>query len=306
MPEIARKAPNESEPRADVTKLRDKANSAHVWRGKAQNGNQWEVYCGDAKEVLCTLPDERVNCVVTSPPYYSLRDYEVAGQIGLEDYVSEYVDAIAAVMDEVQRILTNDGVLFLNLGDTYYSGKGKSHGIDKKSSKRRFGLRPVDKSGGLGVGIQRKSAIGVPWRVALEMTERNWVLRSSIIWHRDKALPEAVLDRPRRSYEYVFMFTKQRHYYFNRDALRNVAFEEDVWTIPARPKANNGIETAPYPDELVERCLEIGCPPHASVLDPFAGSGTTLRVAVSSGRDALGVDLNPAFCEYIVNEMRKL
>jgi DNA modification methylase len=208
-------------------------------------------------------------------------------------------------MDEVYRVLTDDGLVFLNLGDTYYSGKGKSHGTDPKSTKRRFGLRAVDKSGGLGIGIRPKSIIGVPWRVALEMSaRRKWVLRSSIIWHRKHSLPEAVKDRPRRSYENIFMFAKQRNYYFNRKALRDVVVEEDVWTIPNRSKPANGIDTAPFPDELVERCLELGCPGGGWVLDPFAGSGTTVKVAVKSGRHGTGIDLNPEFCKYMVGQLK--
>jgi DNA modification methylase len=171
---------------------------------------------GDASNVLPTLEDESFNCVVTSPPYYNLRDYGVDGQIGLEETVQEYIGAISKVMNEVYRVLKRDGVLFLNIGDTYYSGKGKSHGKDRKSKKRRFGLRPVDKSGGVGIGIRPKSIIGVPWRVAIEMSGMGWILRSPIIWHREGRLNEAVVDRPRRSYEYVFMFVKNRKYFFNR------------------------------------------------------------------------------------------
>jgi DNA modification methylase len=277
-----------------------------LWRGETRKGNVWEVYCGDAGQVLADMEDGRFNCVVTSPPYYSLRDYDVSGQIGLEETVCEYVNAIAGVMDEAKRVLADDGLLFLNIGDTYYSGKGKAHGIDKKSSKRRFGLRPVDKSGGVGAGLKPKSSIGVPWRVALNMMQRGWVLRSSIIWHRKNALPEAVRDRPRRSYEYVYMFAKARHYYFNRKVLKDIIVEEDVWTIAARPKGTNGIDTAPYPDELVERCLKIGCREGGKVLDPFAGSGTTLRVGLLSGLDVVGIDLNPSFCQYMAKEMRRL
>lgn len=255
--------------------------------------------------MLDTLPADSFQCAVTSPPYYWLRDYGVAGQIGLENTVDDYVVAIADVMDSVRRVLTRDGLLFLNLGDTYYSGKGKSHGEDRKSSKRRFGLRAVDKSGGLGIGIRPKSLIGMPWRVAFELTRRGWVLRSSVIWHRKHALPEAVLDRPRRNYEYVFILAQQRSYYFNRAALADVHLEEDVWTIPARPRPSP-VETAPYPDELVETCLNLGCPPGGAVLDPFLGSGTTVRVAVASGRPATGIDLNSTFCAYAVQQMEAL
>jgi len=146
--------------------------------------------------------------------------------------------------------------------------------------------------------------IGIPWRVAIEMINRAWVLRSSIIWYRKNALPEAVKDRPKRSYEHVFMFTKNRKYYFDRQVLEEEE-QEDMWTIVARPKASH-LGTAPFPDELVERCLGIGCPPNGSVLDPFAGGGTTLRVATTSGRPATGIELNPEYCHYMINELLSL
>ena len=272
--------------------------------GYTKANTEWTVYNGNALETLKELPSEHCNCVVTSPPYFWLRDYGVEGQIGIEDTVEGYVDLISNIMDEVYRVLKQDGVLFLNLGDTYYSGKGRSHGVDKKSSKRRFGLRAVDKSGGLDIGVKPKSLIGIPWRVALEMCSRNWVLRSPIIWYRKHSLPESVQDRPRRSYEHIFMFVKNRKYYFNRQALE-AEEQEDMWTIAARPKGTH-LGTAPYPDELVERCLDIGCPLGGSVLDPFAGGGTTLRVAVKSGRSATGIDLNPEFCQYIVESLSEL
>jgi DNA modification methylase len=208
-------------------------------------------------------------------------------------------------MDEVFRVLRKDGVLFLNLGDTYYSGKGQSHGVDRKSSKRRFGLRAVDKSGGLGIGLKPKTLIGVPWRIATEMIGRGWTLRSPIIWYRKHSLPESVKDRPRRSYEHIFMFVKNRKYYFDRQVLVD-AEQEDMWTIVARPKSSNGLGTAPFPDELVQRCLDIGCEPSGNVLDPFAGSGTTLRVALQSGRPAIGIELNPEFCQYMISQLSEL
>ncbi len=276
-------------------------NGIHKWSGVSKE-KTWTLFCGDAVESLRSIPDESVHCIVTSPPYYSLRDYGVEGQIGLEDTVNEYVQSLCAVMDQLYRILRKDGVLFLNLGDTYYSGKGASHGKDSKSNKRRFGLRPVDKSGGLGENLERKSIIGIPWRVAIEMTTRRWVLRSPIIWHRDKALPEAVRDRPRRSYEYIFMFVKDRKYYFNRKPLVDKQIDEDVWTITPRPSGTE-LQTAPYPDELVSRCLDIGCPENGVVLDPFAGSGTTMFVALQTGRSAIGVDISETFCEYILEHL---
>jgi DNA modification methylase len=281
----------------------DKGSSESHWSGTSPGGAGWDIYQGDAVSVLRYLPADHYHCVVTSPPYYWLRDYGVAGQIGHEESVAGYVEAMASVMDEVHRVLRRDGLLFLNIGDTYYSGKGKSHGIDPKSTKRRFGLRAVDKSGGLGIGMRPKSVIGIPWRLAIEMSQRKWALRSAIIWHRKHALTESVKDRPRRSYENIFMFSKDRNYFFNRQALRD---EEDVWSISARPKTTNGIDTAPFPDELVERCLALGCPGQGNVLDPFAGSGTTLRVAVGRGNSATGIDLNAEFCKYMLDQMRTM
>jgi DNA modification methylase len=280
------------------------AENLKKWNG-SHGKNNWTLYCGDAVNALREVSSETVHCIITSPPYYNLRDYKIDGQIGLESTVQKYVKALCAVFDEAYRVLRKNGLFFLNIGDTYYSGKGMSQGIDQKSNKRRFGLRPVDKSGGLGIGLQRKSIIGVPWRLAIEMMERKWVLRSTIIWHREKALPEAVKDRPRRSYEYIFMLAKDRQYYFNRKPLVDKKFDEDVWTIRARPKAGNGIDTAPYPDELVERCLEIGCPEGGTVLDPFVGSGTTVRVAMETGRNAIGIDLSPDFCKYTLSQLEK-
>ncbi len=276
------------------------------WHGTTFSGQQWSVYQGDAASTLAELSDGSIHCAVTSPPYFWLRDYGVSGQIGLEDTVAGYVESICTVMDEVKRVLRPDGLLFLNLGDTYYSGKGASHGTDRKSNKRRFGLRAVDKSGGLGISAQRKSSIGMPWRVAIEMSTRGWVLRSPIIWHRKNCLPEHVADRPSRSYEHLFMFAKGRRYYFNKKPLIEQKVEEDMWTIAAKPKSANGLDTAPYPDELVQRCLQIGCAPGGVVLDPFLGSGTTARVALAMGHPAIGIDLSRDFCLYSVNEISGL
>jgi DNA modification methylase len=296
---------NIKEPEIEQIALDIDNQNTKIWHHTTIMGNKWTVHHGDALDTLKELPDETYNCVVTSPPYYWLRDYDVDGQIGQEDSVEGYVKAISDVMDEIQRVLTVDGVLFLNLGDTYYSGKGRSHGKDPKQNGRRFGLRAVDESGGLGIGLKRKTIIGIPWRVAIEMVSRGWVLRSPIIWYRENCLPESVMDRPRRNYEFVFMFVKNRKYYFDRTPLED-ADEEDVWGISARPKPTNGISTAPYPDELVERCLDIGCPENGNVLDPFAGSGTTLRVAITSGRSATGIELNRNFCSYMVSELINL
>jgi len=261
----------------------------------------WRLLNAPANEGLNLIEDESIDCVITSPPYFWLRDYKVEGQIGLEESVDGYVAALKEVMEKVRDKLRPDGVLFLNLGDTYYSGKGEPHGADKKSSKRRFGLRAVDKSGGLGIGLQRKSVIGIPWRVAVALCLDNWILRAPIIWHRENCLPEPTArDRPSRSYEFVFMFVKSRKYYFNKQNLPNDNWAQDVWNIAPTRNSNGAADTAPFPEELVERCLAVGCKPGGTVLDPFVGSGTTIRVSVRSGRPAVGIELNRDFCEYAV------
>jgi len=271
------------------------------WSGLTTQGKKWEVYQGNSLSIMSSLPNDTFHCIVTSPPYYWLRDYNVEGQIGMEWKIADYITSIADVMDQAKRVLAKDGVLFLNLGDTYYSGKGQSRGIDKKSKKRRFGLRAVDAN---GLGVPKKSLIGIPWRVALEMVNRGWVLRSAIIWDREQALPENVKDRPSRSYENIFMFVKSKKYYFNQKALEGQ--KEDVWSISARPKLTPGISTAPFPDELAQKCMDVGCPPNGNVLDPFAGSGTVLRVALTSGHNATGIDLNPDFCSFMVKKIKVL
>jgi len=279
-------------------------NPPMVFQGK-HGENYWEIFNGDALEILKKIPNETFDCVITSPPYFWLRDYGIPGQIGLEDSVDGFVSSICDVMDEVQRVLKKTGLLFLNLGDTYYSGKGQSKGIDKKSNKRRFGLRAVDKSGGLGINLEPKSMIGIPWRVSIEMLTRGWTLRSQIIWYRKASLPEAVLDRPRRSYEPLLMFSKSKKYYFNRKPLEETE-QEDMWTIVARAKSAAGLGTAPYPDELVKRCLDVGCPENGIVLDPFMGSGTTLRAALVNGRNAVGIDLNTEFFHFVKKVITEL
>ena len=276
------------------------------WSGTF-NGNRWQIHCDDATAALRSVQDGSFDCVVTSPPYFWLRDYGMDDhiEIGRESTVEEYIDRLCEVLDEVYRVLRRDGLLFLNIGDTYYSGKGQSGGVDQKSSKRRFGLRAVDRSGGLGIGLQRKSLIGIPWRVGLELMRRDWVLRSTIIWHRENCLPEPARDRPSRSYEYILMCARDRHYFFDKQPLVDQRVDEDMWTVAARPKSAK-LKTAPFPDELVRRCLQIGCKNGGTVLDPFAGTGTTVRVALSDGFDAVGIDLNHEFCEYAAQQLKEL
>ena len=269
------------------------------WQGTV-NRTSWTVYQGDARAVMSTLPTESVHCMVTSPPYFWQRDYKVDGQVGLEKTIERYVTTLADYMDEARRVLRKDGLLFLNLGDTYYSKKGRPKGKDRKNWARRFGLRAVDSS---GLGVPRKTAIGIPWRVGLEMISRGWTLRSPIIWKRNKFQPEpTAVDRPWRTYEMMFMFSRSPTYYFNRDALQG---EEDIWTIPSYSKVTERVLSAYFPEALVGRCLEVGCPAKGIVLDPFAGSGTVLRAALSGHRQAIGIDLSPQSVKHMIRNFSK-
>lgn len=255
----------------------------------------------DALSALATMPSDCFNVAVTSPPYYWARDYGYNGQIGHEDSVEQYVNSLADVFDELMRVLHPEGVFFLNIADTYYSGNGQPHGSDPRCSSRQFmrkKLRAVDKS---GWGIPKKSLIGVPWRVALELQRRGWTLRSDIIWNRCNAFSEPTArDRPHRQHEHVFMFTKTRFYSFDRTALP----EEDVWNIPIERSVR--IEhNAAFPSELVRRCLTAASPAGGKVIDPFVGSGTTIDVALEMGRTAVGIDLGIAYIRQVERFLRK-
>lgn len=247
---------------------------------------------GDCRDVLRTLADGSVNCCVTSPPYFWLRDYDVESQIGHEPTLAGYVTALGDSFEGVRRVLADDGVLWLNLGDSYYSGNGQPTGSDPRSPSRNFSrskLRPLDVG---GWDIPKKSLLGVPWLIAHELQRRGWTLRSDVIWCRPTALAEpSVMDRPGRQHEYLFLLSKSRRYWFDKSALN----ETSVWHI-AHERNVKG-HSAAFPEELAEQCIKSGCPAGGMVLDPFFGAGTTGLVADRLGRDCIGIELNPEYAE---------
>lgn len=247
---------------------------------------------GDCREILRTISDDTFHCCVTSPPYFWLRDYGVEGQIGHEATVTDFVNVIADVFDEVKRVLRPDGVLWLNLGDSYYSGNGQPKGCDPRSSSRNFSrikLRPLDVS---GWDIPKKSLCGIPWLVALELQRRQWTLRADVIWCRETALAEpSVTDRPGRQHEYLFLFSKSRRYHFDKSALH----EESVWHIPHQRGLDG--HSAAFPVALAEQCIASGCPARGGVLDPFGGAGTTGLAAKRLRRDAVLIELNSDYVD---------
>lgn len=179
---------------------------------------QATLYLGDALTVLQSLPDASINCCVTSPPYFGLRDYGVDGQLGSEPSPSEYVAALIAVFSEVRRALAKDGTLWLNLGDSYYSGKGSPTQPDAKNEARRPPRRVLDQPG--AEWGRPKSLLGIPWRVAFALQDDGWILRNDIIWAKPNGMPESVTDRLSTKHEHLFLLTKSRRYYFNLDPIR--------------------------------------------------------------------------------------
>jgi DNA modification methylase len=178
------------------------------------------LFHGDALEELKTFPDQGVNCIVTSPPYFGLRDYGLVGQLGLEASPDEYTKAMRTLFAEVRRVLVNDGTLWLNIGDSYYSGKGNPgpNAADGKQPARRGWKRVLDQPG--AEWARPKNLLGIPWRVAFALQDDGWILRNAIVWHKPNAMPESVRDRLSCRYEMVFMFSKSKKYWFDLDPIR--------------------------------------------------------------------------------------
>lgn len=190
---------------------------------------------GDCRDVLKTLPDESVHCVVTSPPYWGLRDYGVDGQIGLENSPSAFVDALVGIFSEVRRVLRPDGTLWLNLGDSYARAGGWSNnnGLDGVATRQESdrAMSNIAADGGasqkLAQGLKSKVLVGIPWRVAFALQSDGWYLRQDIIWAKPNPMPESVTDRCTKAHEYIFLLAKSQRYYFNADAIAEESVTQD-------------------------------------------------------------------------------
>jgi len=256
---------------------------------------------GDAGTALVDVPSCSVQTVVTSPPYWSLRDYGAEGQIGMDEPLPVFIKSLVAIFDEVKRVLADDGTVWVNIGDSYTSGNRAWRAPDKKNPARAMHSRPPTPD-----GLKDKDLIGVPWRFAFAMQEAGWWLRSDIIWYKPNCQPESVRDRPTRSHEHVFLFTKSEQYRYDIESVRgpNGRRLRDVWDINTVGYA--GAHFATFPEELVRRCILIGSRPGGYVLDPFLGSGTTAEVALSNGRRFIGVELQPEYAELAKARLRRL
>ena len=303
----------------------------------------WQLYQGDALETLKQMEDESINCCVTSPPYWGLRDYGVDGQLGLEPTPDEYVAKMVEVFREVKRVLRKDGTLWLNLGDSYCGTGNKGEYKDPKYTNGRNGQKvalnnKID-------GLKSKDLVGIPWRVAFALQADGWWLRSDIIWAKPNPMPESVTDRPTKAHEYIFLLSKSDRYFYDNEAIKEPASNEgklvslgdksfsrgqakgkgikpsgngnaDEYLVPAGRNKRTvwNITTKPYkeahfatfPPELPEICIKAGCPQGGTVLDPFAGAGTTLLVAEQLGRDSIGIEIKPEYCLLTKNRMAGL
>jgi len=295
-----------------------------------------DILQGDCLQVLQSLPENSVQCCVTSPPYYGLRSYLPDGhedkplEIGSEETPQEYVTKLVQVFREVRRVLRNDGTLWLNIGDSYGTGTKAA----RAKGNRGIGANTQAAQDAVArVGGQAKQLMMIPARVAIALQEDGWYLRSDIIWHKPSAMPESVTDRPTNDYEHVFLLAKSERYYYDADAIAEQAADprkrrhggtdeyrnaltgqsrqgglqnavtctsrnkRSVWSISTRSYAQAHFAT--MPEKLVEPCILAGSRTGDTILDPFMGAGTVALVAIRHHRQYIGIELNPDYIELI-------
>jgi len=299
-----------------------------------------KIIQGDCLEVLKTLPDESIDMVMTSPPYWALRDYGVDGQLGLEPTFQGYINKLCDIFDEVKRVLKKEGTCWVNMGDTYISkGEGRHDGYtDPKYKNGRVG-RKIE-ANALPQIIPEKCLAQIPSRFAIEMTNRGWILRNEIIWHKPNCMPSSVKDRFTVDFEKLFFFVKSKKYWFetqyeelayqDRRGNQRIAYKgkleknrdkfniqpvdyfgqppqgrnkRTVWTITTKPYKEAHFAT--YPEQLCETPIKAGCPKGGIVLDPFFGAGTTGLVAQKLKRNYIGIELNPEYIKIAEQRLRQ-
>jgi len=254
-----------------------------------------QIIHGDALSVLAGCPSNRFAACVTSPPYWGLRDYGYEGQIGAEAQLDTYLEHLTSIFSAVKRVLRHDGTLWLNIGDAYTSGNRTWRDIDKKNPARAMQFRPPTPQ-----GLKPKDLVGLPWRIAFALQSSGWYLRADIIWNKPNCQPESVKDRPTRSHEYLFLFSKSEKYYYDAESIKEPAVNgggtknrRTVWNI--NTDGFPGAHFAVFPRKLVEPCILASTRTGETVLDPFFGSGTVGEVCLRQKRQFVGIELNPDY-----------
>jgi DNA modification methylase len=304
--------------------------------------DQLTVYVGDSLQTLKTFRDESVQCCVTSPPYWNLRDYGVAGQLGSESTPKQYVDNLVRVFDEVKRVLKADGTLWLNLGDCYNTQPaGNSDASMSSKQKSNHGSLAKWKNGSLLGDLKKKDLVGIPWMVAFALRDAGWYLRSDIVWAKPDCMPESVRDRPTRSHEFIFLLTKSDKYYYDYKAiLEPMVTSPEVYKkswesakanhalrqIAGRPLGERSGENVPegrnkrdvwtvtkqpfkgahfacFPQKLIEPCILAGSREGDTVLDPFGGAGTTALACKNLNRKSIYIDLNKDYADMTIKRL---
>jgi len=269
------------------------------------------IFNMDVREAMKHLAEAGVivNCMVTSPPFYGQRDYGADGQIGLEAHPKQFIEQLVSCFESAKPVLAENGSLWVNLGDTYWSGKGEHKSGESKQSARRFGLRPQDRTGD-GLLCKPKQLLLIPHRFAIAMQDQGWIVRNDNVWVKPNPIPDQVRDRCSMSHEYVFHLVKSRWYYFNKDQVGrksekgSVLPPADTWEIaPARRSHEH---KARFSEELVRIPILSTTPLNGVVLDPFGGSGTSLKFARKHGFRAIGIDINEGFCQSMVEHIGEL
>ena len=292
------------------------------------------ILFGDCRETLCAFLPNSARMCVTSPPYYGLRDYGGEdNQIGQEQSPEEYIQQLVEVFREVRKILTDDGTLWLNIGDSYYNYRpGKGQALVKQTvanNKQDLPDKCAKRANKLP-NLKEKDLIGIPWMLAFALRNDGWYLRQDIIWHKPNPMPESVKDRCTKSHEYIFLLSKNKKYYYDNESIKEPAKDwgtrdrtngkyhnkgtglqphsgltksyptknkRSVWSITNKPY--KGSHFATFPPDLIEPCIKAGSEPNDIILDPFMGSGTTAMVAKSLGRDYIGCELHEDYGDLI-------
>jgi len=255
------------------------------------------VLHGDTREIIRCLPDNSFQCVVTSPPYWGVRDYGVQRQIGAEAELDAYLDTLVDVFREVRRVLKPEGTFWLNIGNTYTSGGRKWRQEDNKNKGRAMSYRPQTPP-----GLKKKDLIGVAWLLALKCQRDGWYLRNDIIWYKPNCQPESVKDRFTVAHEYLFLFSKSEQYYFNQEAIKErtsdgngLKNKRTVWSINTEPCPD--AHFAVFPKGLIRPCILAGSRPNDIILDPFYGAGTVGIISKELKRKCVGIELKEEYID---------